>query len=240
MPPNGTRLSPNPVATLAFQQCVLPLPDVDGESFALDLTVQGGDLVMLCLEDQHYQDAVSRAACGTLAPESGSVAFLGRDWRDLPPDIANACRGRIGTVFRDDRWLPRQSIMQSVLLPLLFHTRRPFDDISREATAWARRFGLPGLPQDRPDLVSPRDRLCANLVRALVLRPALMIIEHQEVAALSNLLQTMINAIRELREQGTAVLWLTQDMTFGLDRSIPATRRLRHAGAIGHALEAVG
>lgn len=240
MPTDGNRLPSRPVATLAFQQCVLPLPDAEGESFSLDLALQPGELVMLCLEDQHHEDAVSRAACGMLTPTAGSVAFLGRDWRDLPPDLANASRGRIGTVFRDERWLPRQSVMQSILLPLLFHTRRPLEDISREATVWARRFGLPGLPQDRPEAASPRDRLCANLVRALVLRPALIIVEHQQVAALAGLLQTVINAIRELREQGTGILWLTQDMTFGLDRSIPATRRLRHAGTVGNALEAVG
>ena len=240
MPTDGIRLSRGPVATLAFRQCVLPLQDAEGESFALDLALQPGELVMLCLEDQHHEDAVSRAACGMLAPTTGAVAFLGRNWRDLPPDIANACRGRIGTVFRDERWLPRQSIMQSILLQLLFHTHRPLDDISREATVWARRFGLPGLPQDRPEAVSPRDRLCANLVRALVLQPALIVFEHQQVAALTGLLQTVINAIRELREQGTAILWLTQDATFGLDRSIPATRRLRHGGTVGKALEAVG
>ena len=240
MPTDGVMSPRGPVATLEFKQCVLPLPEAEGESFSLDLTLHGGDLVMLCLEDQHHEDSVSRAACGMLAPTAGSVAFLGRDWRDLPPDLSNASRGRIGTVFRDERWLPHQSVMQSILLPLLFHTHRPFDDISREATNWARRFGLPGLPRDRPEAVSARDRLCANLVRALVLRPALIIFEHQQVAALAGLLQTVINAIRELREQGTAILWLTQDMAFGLDRSIPATRRLRHDGTLGNALEAVG
>ena len=240
MPTDGIRVPRRAVATLAFRQCVLPLPDAEGESFSLDLELQAGELVMLCLEDQHHGDAASRAACGMLVPTTGSVAFLGRDWRDLPPDIANASRGRIGTVFRDERWLPRQSVMQSILLPLLFHTHRPLGDISREATVWARRFGMPGLPQDRPEAVSPRDRLCANLVRALVLRPALIIVEHQQVAALAGLMQTVINAIRELREQGTAILWLTQDEAFGLDRSIPATRRLRHAGTAGDTLEAVG
>lgn len=240
MPIEGSRLPRRPAATLAFKHCVLPLPDAEGESFALDLSVQAGELVMLCLEDPHHEDAVSRAACGMLSPQAGSVAFLGRDWRDLPPDIANACRGRIGTVFRDERWLPHQSVMQSILLPQLFHTHRPLDDISREATQWARRLGLPGLPRDRPDAVSPRDRLCANLVRALVLRPALLIFEHQHVVSLQGLLQTVINAIRELREQGAAILWLTQDMAFGLDRSIPATRRMRHGGPAADTLEAVG
>jgi len=36
--------------------------------------------------------------------------------------------------------------------------------------------------------------------------------------------------MREARERGAAILWLTQDMTLGLNESIPATQRLRLGG----------
>lgn len=216
---------------LSFADCTVPLAGTAGETFTLDLVVQPGELCMLHFDDSLHEAAVSRAVSGLLEPLSGAVRFLGRDWHDLPPDLANASRGRIGVVFQDPSWIPYHSLMENILLPQLHHTHRPVDEIREEAARWALRFGLPGLPRDLPDDVSAGDRLCANLIRAFIGSPSLVVVEHQATPLPDGLLHTLVNAMRDLRERGAAVLWLTQDMALSLDETIPASQRHHFGGA---------
>ena len=213
-----------------FDDCVLPLPESPAETFLVDFSLHPGELVMFHNDDWHYEKAIVRAACGLLPPRSGRVSFQGRDWRTLSPDRANASRGRIGVVLRNESWIPYQSIMESLILPQLHHTRRPLDAICRDAVHWAGRFGLPGLPRDLPAAVGARDRRSANLVRAFIGSPSLIIIEHQPRALGLKQTESLINAIRDVRDRDAAVLWFSRDVAFCLDHTIPATRRLRHGG----------
>jgi phospholipid/cholesterol/gamma-HCH transport system ATP-binding protein len=232
--------SPGPqhrTPVLNFDDCVLPLADTQGETFTLRFDLNPGELMMLHSEDDHHENALTHAVCGLLRPISGTATFLGRDWRELTPDRANALRGRIGVVFRRDNWIPYQPVLDSLILPRLHHTRQPVDAVCREATQWALRFGLPGLPRDLPAAVSARDRLAANLVRAFIGAPSLIVVENQSVALPAKLREVFINAIGEARERDAAVLWFAQDLSLCLDGTIPATRRLQLGGSGLRALE---
>ena len=44
------------------------------------------------------------------------------------------------------------------------------------------------------------------------------------------MMTNLINALREARNRGAAVMWLTSDKFIWRDESIPATRRYRLAG----------
>ncbi|WP_340116889.1 ATP-binding cassette domain-containing protein [Pelagibius sp. 7325] len=226
--PSSAQRHDEPV--LQFESCGLPLGDGAEEVFSLDLVLRPGELILLQTEDVLHEEAVSQASCGLLEPVSGRVTFRGRDWQAMAPDWSNASRGRIGIVFRQDSWVPHLSMMENIILAQLHHTRRPVDEICLEAARWATRFGLPGLPRDVPAAVSPADREAANLVRAFLGAPSLIVVEHLATQPSAARLQHLVNAMREARERGAAILWLTQDMTLGLNESIPATQRLRLGG----------
>ena len=211
---------------LQFEACRLPLSDTTEETVTLDLSLGPGELALLQVEDTIHEEAVTQASCGLLRPLSGRVRFLGRDWDELSPDWSNASRGRIGVIFRAESWVPHLSLMENVILAQLHHTRRPVEEICQEAALWARHFGLPGLPRDLPAAVSPEDRAAANLVRAFVGAPSLIVVEHLAAQPSAAFLQNLINAMRDVREHGAAILWLTQDLALARNESIPATQRL--------------
>lgn len=218
-------------AVLQFEDCSLPFAGGAEEVFSLDLVVRPGDLVMLQVEDTLLEQAVVEAVCGLLPPLAGKVRFLGRDWRELTPDWANASRGRVGVVFREEGWVPYLSIMDNVVLAQLHHTRRSYEDVCGEAARWAARFGLPGLPGDLPAAVSAADRATANFVRAFVGAPSLIVVEHLAARPSAAFLQKLVNAMRDVREHGAAVLWLTQDLALARNEFIPATQHLVLGGS---------
>ena len=227
-------------AVLQFDDVRLPLPDQDQVGVAVDLTLRAGDLVLVQPGDDQHEQMLADVACGVVLPERGAVCFLGRPWPEVPPDQANALRGRIGHLLRRGAWLPSVTLLDNILLPQLHHTRRPYAEIRAEAARLASWFGLPGLPTGRPGDVPPAMLQRAACVRAFLGAPSLIVVESLADGLADGLLAPLINAMRVARDRDAAVLWFCQDAELYEDPSLPATRRLRLEGNARVPLEGVG
>jgi phospholipid/cholesterol/gamma-HCH transport system ATP-binding protein len=212
---------------LKFDDVWLPLREQEGGGVAIDLALRAGDLVLVQPGDEQHERALVDAACGLASPGEGAVRFLGRAWPDLPAEQANALRGRIGHVFRRGAWISYLTLLDNVLLPQLYHTRRSYAELRAEAARLAAWFGLPGLPSGRPDDIAPADLQRAAYVRAFLGSPALIILEGAAGNLSSGLLPPLINAIRAARDRDAAILWFAQNPDVFHDSTIPVTRRFR-------------
>jgi phospholipid/cholesterol/gamma-HCH transport system ATP-binding protein len=215
---------------LQFDDVRLPLPDHHRAGVAVDVTLDASDLVLVQAGDDQHERALADLACGLLAPERGTVRFLGRVWSELPADQANAHRGRIGHLVGRGAWIPYLTLLDNVLLPQLHHTRRPYAEIRAEAVRLASWFGLPGLPTGLPAEIPPAILQRAACVRAFLGAPALIIIESPTDDLGEGLLAPLINAMRVARDRDAAVLWFAREADLFDDPSLPATRRLRLQG----------
>jgi phospholipid/cholesterol/gamma-HCH transport system ATP-binding protein len=218
----------------------LPLPDQHELGVAVDLTLRAGDLVLVQPGDDQHEQLLADVACGLARPARGTTRFLGRDWSEMPPDQANALRGRIGQVLRRGAWMPHLSLLDNLLLPQLYHTRRRYEEIRAEAARWAAWFGLAGLPTGRPaDIPSPMLER-ATCVRAFLGAPSLIVVESRPGGLADGLLAPLVNAMRIVRDRDAAVLWFVRDPEIYEDRSLPATGRLRLLADALVPLEGVG
>lgn len=222
--------SPPPI--LALASAVLPLGAEGDATEPLTLELGPDELALLDVGAPERAAAVADLACGTLAPRSGRVTFLGRDWREEPDETADALRGRIGRLFGADPWLPWLTVAENVLLAPLYHTRLPAEALRAQAARLARRFGLPGLPTGFPETVVDGDLVCAGLVRAFVGTPRLVVLEDPVGRLGAGLLPGLLAEIRAVRDAGGAVLWLRAGGAV-TDRTLPATQRWR---LVGHRL----
>jgi phospholipid/cholesterol/gamma-HCH transport system ATP-binding protein len=210
---------------LEMDEVSLPAGDAAGSAIRVDLTVCAGDLILIQPGDDQHERTLANAACGLLAPVSGEVRFLGRDWAVTSPDHGNAMRGRIGHAFQTGEWVPYLSLADNILLGELYHTRRPYTEIRDEAAALATRFGLPGLPLEPPARFSVPDLRRANYVRALLGEPALILLESPAREVIVEILDPVLNAIRAARDRDAAVIWFMLDTRLWFEASVPATRR---------------
>jgi phospholipid/cholesterol/gamma-HCH transport system ATP-binding protein len=215
---------------LRFDDVRLAVSGEAGLSFSIEATLGPGELILVHPGDEQHERSLMDAAAGRLAPQSGSVRFLGRDWHTMPAHHANALRGMIGFVFARGRWLPQLSVVDNVILAQMHHTRRPYPEIRHEASGIAMRLGLPGLPLGLPGEVAAADLVRAGCVGAFLGAPRLIVLECPVVAPPADLLPLLINAMRSARDKGTAILWSTLDSELLYDSSIPANRRLRLRG----------
>jgi phospholipid/cholesterol/gamma-HCH transport system ATP-binding protein len=199
-------------------------PAASGE---VSLNVCSGELFLIRLARLEQTATFADACAGIVEPISGSVYFLGRNWPQLPPDQANALRGRIGRVFRTANWINHLPLMENILLPQLHHTRRSVSRLHDEAGKLAQQFGLPGLPLGLPGDLTTADLRRAACVRAFLGRPLLILLEEPTSGIYAEIISALMAAVREARERGAAVIWLTQKNLIWRDPTLPVSQRYR-------------
>jgi phospholipid/cholesterol/gamma-HCH transport system ATP-binding protein len=193
----------------------------------LNLRVYSGDLILIRLARSEQTSTFADVCAGIIQPTTGAVYFLGKSWPELPPDQANALRGRIGRVFRTGNWMSHLSLMENILLSQQHHTRRSVRQLSDEAGKLSQQFGLPGIPLDLPGDIPAADLKRAACVRAFLGRPALILLEEPTAGIYLEIISALMNAVREARERGAAVIWLTQKNLIWNDRTLPVAHRYR-------------
>jgi phospholipid/cholesterol/gamma-HCH transport system ATP-binding protein len=197
------------------------------KSDEVSLSVCGGDLVLIRLARLEQTARFADACTGIIKPRSGSVSFLGRNWQDLPPDQANALRGHIGRVFKTGNWINHLSLLDNMLLPQQHHTRRSTRQLCDEAGKLAEQFGLPGIPLGLPGDLTAAELQRAACVRAFMGRPSLILLEEPTSGIFLEVISALMDAVREARDRGAAVIWLTRKDLIWNDQTLPVTRRYR-------------
>jgi len=215
---------------LAFDAATLALEPDMPPTLPLSLALPARSLTILDTVGPARAARFADLACGLAEPTSGRVRFLGRDWRGLDADSANAMRGRIGRLVGDGAWIDYLSVLDNILLPQLHHTERREEALKNDAAMLARAFGLPGVPLARPSALDDDDLHRAALVRAFLGRPQLIILERATQRLYPEIMEPLVNAIRAARDRGAAVLWLALEREVWGDASLPATMRLRLVG----------
>lgn len=196
----------------------------------IDAALGPGEIWLIEAETREHDRALADAALGLRPPLDGTVRFRDHDWQGVPVAFRDALRGRCGLIPRETALVPHASMTENILAARRYHDRTPDAELVAEATALARRFGLPGLPAGDPAEESVADRLRAACVRAFLGEPLLVVVEARAQPWRRELTPPLISSMQEVRDRGGAVLWSLVDDPLADDPAIPATGRFRLRG----------
>jgi polar amino acid transport system ATP-binding protein len=148
--------------------------------------------------------------------DAGRIALAGEEITRRGVDV-NAVRRRIGIVFQAFNLFPHMTVLRNVTLA-------PRDVLGlKRAEAEARalellaRFGLEGRRDEYPDRLSGGQQQRVAIVRALAMRPELMLLDEVTSALDPELVAEVLSVIRELAEGGMTMLIATHEMSFARD-----------------------
>jgi polar amino acid transport system ATP-binding protein len=148
--------------------------------------------------------------------DRGRIELQGEEITGPGVDV-NRVRQRIGIVFQSYNLFPHMSVLRNVTLaPMkaLGLSRRRADE---EATELLARFGLAERRNDYPDRLSGGQQQRVAIVRALAMRPELMLLDEVTSALDPELVAEVLNLIRELAAGGMTMLIATHEMSFARD-----------------------
>jgi polar amino acid transport system ATP-binding protein len=148
--------------------------------------------------------------------DAGRIELYGEDIAAPGVDV-NAVRRRIGIVFQAFNLFPHMTVLRNVTLAPRRVLGRSKEEAEAEATELLGRFGLADKRDEYPDHLSGGQQQRAAIVRALAMRPDLMLLDEVTSALDPELVAEVLSVIRELADSGMTMLIATHEMSFARD-----------------------
>jgi polar amino acid transport system ATP-binding protein len=182
----------------------------------IDLEVEEHEVVCLIGASGSGKSTLLRCV-NLLEPiDSGQIFLRDREITARGVDV-NAVRRRIGIVFQAFNLFPHMSVLRNVTLAPREVLHKTHAEAEAEATALLERFGLADKRIDYPDRLSGGQQQRVAIVRALAMRPELLLLDEVTSALDPELVAEVLNVIRELAAGGMTMIIATHEMSFARD-----------------------
>jgi len=130
---------------------------------------------------------------------------------------ADRVRRRIGIVYQSFNLFPHMTVLRNITLApreALKMDRRTAED---HAVSLLDRFGLADRKDEYPDRLSGGQQQRVAIVRALAMRPSIMLLDEVTSALDPELVAEVLSVVRELAREGMTMLIATHEMGFARD-----------------------
>lgn len=148
--------------------------------------------------------------------DSGRIWANGEEITRRGIDVNRVRRG-IGIVFQAFNLFPHMTVLENVTLAPVQSLGVARSDARREARVLLDRFGLLDKADEYPDRLSGGQQQRAAIVRALAMRPEIMLFDEVTSALDPELIGEVLAVIRELAEGGMTMILATHEMGFARD-----------------------
>jgi polar amino acid transport system ATP-binding protein len=148
--------------------------------------------------------------------DSGRIFLGGEEITRRGVDV-NSVRRRIGIVFQAFNLFPHMTVLRNVTLAPRDVLKLSRAEAEARALELLARFGLEDRRDEYPDRLSGGQQQRVAIVRALAMRPELMLLDEVTSALDPELVAEVLNVIRELAEGGMTMLIATHEMGFARD-----------------------
>jgi branched-chain amino acid transport system ATP-binding protein len=175
----------------------------------VDLDVGEGEVVALVGSNGAGKSTLLRALSGMIRPTGGEARLDGRSLVGLRPEqvvdlgIAHVPEGR--------RLFPGLTVRENLLVGA--YSRRGRADIDRALELFPRLRER--LDQLAGSMSGGEQQMCA-LARGLMSSPRLLMIDELSLGLAPNLVETILDRLAEIRDDGTALLLVEQDVDAAL------------------------
>jgi polar amino acid transport system ATP-binding protein len=148
--------------------------------------------------------------------DRGRILLAGREISARQDDV-NAVRRRIGIVFQSFNLFPHMTVLRNVCLGPVEALGLSREEATARADDLLRRFGLLDKRDDYPDRLSGGQQQRVAIVRALAMKPEIMLLDEVTSALDPELVAEVLEVIRELAEGGMTMILATHEMGFARD-----------------------
>ncbi len=146
-------------------------------------------------------------------PTGGSITFDGTVVTDPKTDI-NAVRRQMGMVFQHFNLFPNMTIRKNITLAPVRTKLMGQAEADDTATALLRRVGLEEKADAYPAQLSGGQKQRIAIVRALAMRPKLMLFDEPTSALDPEMVGEVLEVMKELAHEGMTMVVVTHEMGF--------------------------
>ena len=182
----------------------------------IDLSVAEHEVVCLIGASGSGKSTLLRCV-NLLEPiDAGRIVVDGAEITARGVDVNRVRRG-IGIVFQAFNLFPHMSVLSNVTLGPRRALGSPRADAEAEAREMLGQFGLAEKVDDYPDRLSGGQQQRVAIVRALAMRPRLMLLDEVTSALDPELVAEVLEVVRGLARDGMTMVIATHEMGFARD-----------------------
>lgn len=196
----------------------------------IDLDVPRGKVVALIGPSGSGKTTILRSLNGLEMPDAGKVTVGARDAsteQALTVDFGDAAaskkaraaevaalRDRSAMVFQHYNLFPHKTVLQNVIEGPVQVQKRPRSEVMAEAEKLLARVGLADKRDAYPFELSGGQQQRVGIVRALALKPQLLLFDEPTSALDPELVDDVLAVIKELADEGWTMVIVTHELAF--------------------------
>jgi branched-chain amino acid transport system ATP-binding protein len=182
-----------------------PIMAIRGVSFA----VERGAIVTILGANGAGKTTILKTVAGVMDPQKGTIRFAGREIQGLDPD--QVTRRGISLVPEGREVFPFLSVRENLRMGA--YTRRDPDGVARDLAMVYEYFPvLKSRADQRAGALSGGEQQMLAISRALMARPAMMLLDEPSLGLAPKLVKEIFEIITRInREQGVTVLLVEQN-----------------------------
>lgn len=184
----------------------------------IDLTVRRGEVIALIGPSGSGKTTVLRSLNGLEVPDAGTTTFAnGLNLDFSAPSVKkdlHALRDSSAMVFQHFNLFPHKTVLQNVIEGPVVVQKRDTADATAEALRLLERVGLADKRDSYPFELSGGQQQRVGIVRALALKPELLLFDEPTSALDPELVGEVLSLISELASEGWTMIIVTHELAF--------------------------
>ncbi len=184
----------------------------------VDFEVRRGEVVFIIGPSGSGKTTVLRSLNGLETPDRGFLEVAGGPSIDFAGVVAKrdrfALRDRSAMVFQHHNLFPHRRVLQNVIVGPVHARGVARAEAIAEAEALLVRFGLADKRDSYPYELSGGQQQRVGIVRALALRPDLLLFDEPTSALDPELVGEVLLVLKELADEGWTMVVVTHELSF--------------------------
>ncbi|MDD9923420.1 MAG: amino acid ABC transporter ATP-binding protein [Boseongicola sp.] len=179
----------------------------------VNLSVDRGEMICLIGASGSGKSTLLRCM-NLLEPIDDGNIFLDGEDISTPGLDPQPVRQRIGIVFQSFNLFPHMTALENVLLAPRRVYQKTRDQLLPDVSQLFERFGLSDRVDHYPDQLSGGQQQRVAIVRALAMKPEIMLFDEITSALDPELVGEVLDVLRQLRLEGMTMVLATHEMGF--------------------------
>jgi general L-amino acid transport system ATP-binding protein len=179
----------------------------------IDLTVQRGERVVICGPSGSGKSTLIRCINHLEAHQQGRLVVNGLVLGD-DLSAVEAVRRQVGMVFQQFNLFPHLTVLQNLTLSPIWVGKVAVAEAQARAMQQLERVRIAEQAHKYPLQLSGGQQQRVAIARALCLQPQVMLFDEPTSALDPEMIQEVLEVMRELAEQGITMVCVTHEMGF--------------------------
>lgn len=181
----------------------------------IDFSVQEGEVVCLIGKSGSGKSTLLRCINLLEKPDSGSIKVFSEDI--LHTKNVNAYRSKVGMCFQQFNLFNNMNVLNNCVKPQMKVHHVSKEEAIQTAMFYLKKVGMDQFANADVRTISGGQKQRVAIARALCMKPEIMLFDEPTSALDPEMVQEVLNVMKELAKEGLTMIVVTHEMSFARD-----------------------